>query len=683
MHVTKLEIRILRIILPIVIVAMAALVGAATMVTRTIVGQIVDGAFTAMLVGEKASMDGYLRDAEIFARTMAATVSVTYDEMTINEYNSIIMATLDENEMMVGAGIWLEPDVYPGVTYSATYVYKEDTGLVATDAYNTEAYGYHQQDYYTLVKNAEKMIITDPYYDEVSGTTMVTCAVPIMVNGTFIGCTTVDFDSNTLKATLEALEIGNTGSAILLNEETVYLGGMNVSADQLGKKMTEASNASLAQVGKDILANTSGTAVYEAEKATWEVYYTTLDIIPWKILMEVPRAEVDAAISALVKVLVIISIILISLTAGALAFVVKTLAKRIMTVSGFINKLGEGDFTTKALEIRASDEIGEMGQSLNSMYDRNKKVIFNIASQSNTMSNANEQLGVTSDRLDSEFTKMSGFMGNVNEEMMSISAATQEVNASTEEVESAVVGLLRDLEKTVEIASTTRKHSDEVVTRTKASSDQAEKMANDYSKRLEKSITNVKVVEEISKMAEMIANIASQINLLALNASIEAARAGEQGRGFAVVASEIGKLASETNSTVESIQSTIGKVHESVADLAGDAKELVTFFEKSVTNDYSTFNQVALQNSEDSQTIETTSEEIVTKCEQIRQFTREVSRAVGQIAESTEGTAHAGSQISDSLADVSKVVSEVNQMTKQQRAIVEELKKLVQLFKLE
>ncbi|MGN0414011.1 MAG: methyl-accepting chemotaxis protein [Agathobacter sp.] len=80
-------------------------------------------------------------------------------------------------------------------------------------------------------------------------------------------------------------------------------------------------------------------------------------------------------------------------------------------------------------------------------------------------------------------------------------------------------------------------------------------------------------VQEIGVTLNLISDISSSTNLLALNASIEAARAGEAGRGFAVVATEVGNLAESTQNTLKEVETVIARVQQNVSDITSQVEE--------------------------------------------------------------------------------------------------------------
>lgn len=80
-------------------------------------------------------------------------------------------------------------------------------------------------------------------------------------------------------------------------------------------------------------------------------------------------------------------------------------------------------------------------------------------------------------------------------------------------------------------------------------------------------------VKEIGITLNLISDISTSTNLLALNASIEAARAGEAGRGFAVVATEVGNLANNTQDSLKNVQTVIERVQQNVAEIIAQVEE--------------------------------------------------------------------------------------------------------------
>ena len=362
---------------------------------------------------------------------------------------------------------------------------------------------------------------------------------------------------------------------------------------------------------------------------------------------------------------------------------VKSISNGLKKVKTFASSLANRDFTIKQLEVKTIDELGQMGDSLNEMYNSNKTVIQNIASRADEINDSSTKLNDSAVNLQKQFLKIENYMAEVNEAMMTTSASTEEVNASTEEVNASVSVLAAQIQKSKAMSDEIKDRAVNIGKSSKKSFSVASDLAVKYEAELKRSLENTKVVESIGTMAGVISDIANQINLLSLNASIEAARAGEAGRGFAVVASEIGRLANDTAITVTEIQDTIQDIEEAFKALTQDSSALLSFVKETVTPDYQSFVNVAEQYEADANHIEDISEKISEMGSGIERIMKEVSLAIQSIAESAQSTAENSNLIMNSVTEVSSTVEDVNSMSKQQEDIAYNLSQVVGEFKLQ
>ena len=187
--------------------------------------------------------------------------------------------------------------------------------------------------------------------------------------------------------------------------------------------------------------------------------------------------------------------------------------------------------------------------------------------------------------------------------------------------------------------------------------------------------------DQIAKASELIASIATQTNLLSLNASIEAARAGDAGRGFAVVAGEIGTLASQTADTTKEINDIIQQLIENSKksiEAMDDVKKIIDKQNEYVQQTRDIFGSVEgeIINSLDS--IDEISS-AVQRLDEVRGSVVSVVESLSSIAETNAATTQ---QTSASTSVVSNMMEEVSAIATQISDIADDVKKDIDVFKI-
>lgn len=668
-------------VLPIIILAMLTLTIVSMNSSKKIINEQISSAMKSELAAQDGAMGEYLNSVSNMATTIADTVETSYSTTGMEIYEKMLANIIAENEIVLGSGLWFEPYTYDSTEqYMGPYIYKDGGKTVTTYEYSNAEYDYFSQEYYTMCVDATGAQFTDPYYDMTSDTIMSSCACPIIVDGKFIGCVTVDIQLDSITGLIENIKVGETGSAMLVTSDGTYLAGTDDEKVQNAVRIIDDDNLSLATAGNEILANDSGSCFYLEGTETINLYYTTLKETGWKLILKMPQAELNAPLNRLMVILFAVSVIAIIAAVVIVLIQVKTIAKSICRVQVFAGSLAEGNFTVEPIAVSSQDELGNMGASLNQMYDSNKTVINNIKNHAAEIGDSSSRLRDAAVNLAEKFNEIQHYMGDVNSAMLTTSAATEEVNASTEEVLSNLNLLAEQTESSMMMAQNIKERASEVGNNSRKAYDSATKLSGQFEDKLRVSIDNAKIVESIGELANVISGIAEQINLLSLNASIEAARAGEAGKGFAVVATEIGTLAGSTSEAVGQIQSTISEVKLAFNGLTNDAMGLLGFLQETVAPDYSNFMEVAEQYGKDAETIDETSNRIYTMAEAIKNIMQEATDAVQNIAEATQSTTELSSEIMNSIERVSGNVTDISGMSDTQDTIVRDLNAVVGKF---
>ena len=401
------------------------------------------------------------------------------------------------------------------------------------------------------------------------------CYSGVYDNGNFIGFVGGGAYISSLTDRLKSMELNGLKNVevwvINLNAGN-YVAVPDGKDELLGQPMERDIDQ---QVAAAAATTSEDTFDYNDAGTKYTLSYKTIPGLNFVVLVSAPESEVMAAASSTARLILIISVIIL-LAMAAMATIIGTrVGKEISGVGSVIKELGTLDLTkTEKLENYAGrgDEVGVIAEAALTLAGAVSDSVRNLNERAEQLRTDSKQLSENTQNTLGSLNQIDKAVHEIAEGATSQSLETQQASEAVVSIGGMVENTIESTEKLKEAADSLRNSSGKAKSILEELSDINEKTKESVNDIYEQTNETNTSAERISEATALISSIASETNLLSLNASIEAARAGEAGRGFAVVAEEIGKLADQSNESAQQIESIIN-------DLVASSKKAVATME--------------------------------------------------------------------------------------------------------
>jgi len=573
-----------------------------------------------------------------------------------------------------------------------------------SDAQISKGFDPRTRPWYQKAVSADgKIILTDAYRSEEGDLTFTIAQSVNNVNGEFIGVIGIDINLADLTSFISDSRIGRTGYCMLVQNDGMILADPKHPQYNF-KIMSETDIPAFAEIEK----TDQSSIVVTSNGEKWKAFIFPLSELEWKLVVLIKQSEILSVFFALLQNMIFIGLLMFVIYFTLAAFVVRVLKKYLNRLGIVLGKVAQGDLTDR-IQVKWRNEIGQILTSLNTAIDHSHSMLSVLHDEVDKMKAVGSDLSSNMEETAAAIRQIGGNVMNVKEKAITQSASVTETVATVEQINGKLNRLVQGIEtqtENISESSAVITHMAENTVRISKTLEESNaliktvygqtKLGKDGARTANEVVTQIaERSEALLEASQVIQNIASQTNLLAMNAAIEAAHAGEAGKGFAVVADEIRKLAEESNTQGKQI----GVVIKESTEIIGRLTEAGAQAEKTFIDVYESVSKISEKEDSIVQVMyeqETNGKQVLEAIKKINDVTAEVSSGSAEmleggnqiavemrkLADITRETTDSMNEIASGAEQITNAVEEVNEITQKNKVSIENLANEVGKFKL-